>query len=103
MKLHRLPAIFILVCFAGFIACNPEEKEGSTETKTADDVTAKNIELTKSFYPMFEKSDWAGIEKVVAPNMTDHSPMMPPGSAFNRDSLMKYLKSEQGGVSRYEV
>jgi len=96
MKLHRLPAIFILVCFAGFIACNnPEEKEGSTETKTADDVTAKNIELTKSFYTMFEKSDWAGIEKVVAPNMTEHSPMMPPGSAFNRDSLMKYLKANK--------
>ena len=97
MKLHRLPAIFILVCFAGFgfIACNPEEKEGSTKTTTADDVTAKNIELTKSFYTMFEKSDWAGIEKVVAPNMTDHGPMMPPGSAFNRDSLMKYLKANK--------
>src|SRR5215204_1075116 len=92
MKLHRLLAILILVSSTGFVACNPEEKKDSIDTKTADDVTAKNTELTKSFYTMFEKSDWAGIEKIVAPSMTAHSPMMPPGSAFNRDSLMKYLK-----------
>ena len=92
MKLHRWLTILILVSLTGFMACDQKGKEESTETKATDDGTAKNIELTKGFYTMFEKSDWAGIEKIVAPNMTDHSPMSTPGSAFNRDSLMKYLK-----------
>src|SRR4026209_1500780 len=92
MKLHRLLAILILISFTGFVSCTQGGKEASAETKATDDVTAKNIELTKSFYSMFEKSDWAGIEKVVSPDMKDHSPMMQPGSAFNRDTLMKYLK-----------
>lgn len=89
--LKLLSSIFFLL-FVSLLACKDKDKGKEEGTKKTDDVTAKNIEVTKSFYNMFEKGDWPGIEKIVAPDMVDHSPMNPPGSPFNRDTLMKYLK-----------
>jgi predicted SnoaL-like aldol condensation-catalyzing enzyme len=63
----------------------------STATKP-EDATAKNIEVARSFYGLFEKEDWAAIEKIAAPDFVDHSPMMPTGSMSSRDTVMKYIK-----------
>ncbi len=105
MKLKKLLSIAAMLFFTILVACKDGDKGEKGETKKVDDVTAKNIETTKTFYTMFEKSDWAGIEKIVASNFTDHSPMMPPGTATNRDSLMKYVKMTKEGFPdmKFEV
>lgn len=69
----------------------------TTETKPADDVVAKNMEAAKKFYADFEKADWAAIEALVEPGFTDHSSMMPPGTPFTKDTLMKYLRETKQG------
>lgn len=91
MKLNKLLAIFFIAGVAGFISCNQDDKKEDNNKMSSDDSEAKKIELVKSFYPLFEKGDWAAIEKLVAPDLKDHSPMMTTEN-FNRDSLMKYLK-----------
>jgi len=92
MKPNKLLVILFMSCMAGFIACNQEEKKEDNNKMASDDSEAKKIELVKSFYPLFEKSDWAAIENLVAPDFKDHNPMMTPGAPFNKDTLMKYLK-----------
>jgi predicted SnoaL-like aldol condensation-catalyzing enzyme len=99
MKFRIFPVLLFSFILLGLVACKNEKTKDSTDTKgelketKMDDVVQKNIETTRSFYPMFEKGDWAGIEKICAPSFQDHSPMVPPGTASNRDSLMKYLKA----------
>ena len=103
-KLLKLVVLFLL---AGFIACDNEKKDSDDKVAgdQKDDTVAQNIEKTKSFYPLFEKGDWAGIEAIVAPEFKDHSPMIPEGTASNRDSLMKYLKMTKEGYPdlKFEV
>ena len=90
MKANILPVILLMAGFAVITACNQGEKK---EPITSTDSTAvKNIELSKTFYPLFENGDWAGIEKIVAPDFKEHNSMMAEGARYDRDSLMKYLK-----------
>ena len=91
MKTNKLLVILFMLCMAGFIACNQDDKKEDNNKMSSDDSEAKKIELAKSFYPLFEKGDWAGIERLVAPDFKDHNPMMTTEN-FNRDSLMKFLK-----------
>jgi predicted ester cyclase len=70
----------------------------STGTDTlaakAEETTKKNIEMTKSFYSYFNSGDWAAVEKLIGPELTDHGPMAGPSgtSKLSRDSLMKLIK-----------
>lgn len=96
MKSNKLLSVLFLVCFMGMISC--KEKEGD-KTKTTDikndDTVQKNIETTKSFYPLWEKGDFAAMEKLVAPDFKDHNAMNDPNAPFNRDTLMHYLKANR--------
>ena len=96
MKPNQLFSYLFLFVFAGLVACKNEKTKDSTDDGKkdvkVDDKVAANIEKTKSFYPMFEKGDWAGIEKIVAPDFKDHNAMTDPNAPFNRDTLMRYLK-----------
>lgn len=105
MKSTKWLSVLAVLLLTVFVACKDKDNNKAAEIGITDDVTAKNIEITKNFYTLFEKSDWAGIEKIVAPGFTDHSPMMPPGAAFNRDTLMKYVKSTKEGFPdmKYEI
>ena len=107
MKPRKWLLVFFLFAFAGLVACKNEDKEkgSTTVTEKMDDTQAKNIEKTKSFYPLFEKGDWAAIEQIIDPSFTDHGPMIPEGANSNRDSLMKYLKMTKEGYPdlKFEV
>ncbi len=92
MKPLKLLCSIFLLLFVSFLACKDKDKGKEEGTKKMEDVTSKNMDVAKSFKSMIEKNDWAGIEKIMAPGFSDHSPMNPPGSPFNRDTLMKYLK-----------
>ena len=90
-----------LYCLPGFIlmftifSCREQTSTTTASepvTTKTEDATAKNIEVLRNFYTLFEKGDWAAIEKLAAPDFIDHSPMMPTGSMNSRDSVMKYLK-----------
>ena len=91
MKPNTLLAIFFIACIAGFVACNQDDKKEDDHKMSSDNGEARKLELAKSFYPLFEKGDWAGIEKLVAPDFKEHNAMM-TSENYNRDSLMKYLK-----------
>lgn len=90
-KNSKLLSILFLFVFASLIACKEKEDKGGGDKK--NDKVSENIEKTKSFYPLFEKGDWAAIEKITSPDFMDHNAMTPPGTPFNRDSLMHYLKA----------
>ena len=92
MKTTTLFSLLFLFSLAGIVACNQGEKKETTDAMASDDGSAKKIERVKSFYPLFEKGDWAGIEKLTSADFTDHSPWFPGGSVSSRDTLMKYLK-----------
>ena len=92
MKPLKLLSSIFLLLFVSLLACKFKDKGKETETKKTDDVTTKNMEVAKSFYSMFNNSDWAGVEKIMAPDIADHSPMNATGSPVNRDTLMKYIK-----------
>ena len=94
MKSIKIPGLIIFLAMASLVSCNNEKEKGVTDEgkNGKEDVVAKNIETSRTFYPMFEKGDWTGIEKIVDPNFQDHNAMMAPGTPSNRDSLMKYLK-----------
>ena len=88
----KLFSLIVLLSLAGIIACNQEEKKEPTDAMASNDGSAHKIELVKSFYPLFEKGDWAAIEKITSADFTDHNPWAPGGSVSSRDTLMKYLK-----------
>lgn len=99
MKSGKFLNLILIFVFAGMVACKNEktkttenDKDKVTEGKMDDEVS-KNIEKTKSFYPLFEKGDWAAIEKITDPAFKDHNAMTPEGTPSNRDSLMKYLRA----------
>lgn len=81
----------------GFTSCK--------EAPKTDDVVTKNIEVSKAFYEMFNKSDWAGIEKIIDPKFEDHSVMFPNGMVQSRDSMMKNIKMFKEGFpdGKFEI
>jgi predicted SnoaL-like aldol condensation-catalyzing enzyme len=104
-----------LYCLLGFIllftvySCRDQ---GSSPTATeptaekAEDATAKNAEVAKSFYNLFEKGEWAGIEKILGPEIKDHSPMWPGiDTTMSREALIKLLKENKQGFPdmKFEV
>jgi len=108
MKSTKLLGLLFFICLAGMVACKDKDKDDdkdkSGETKM-DGAVQKNIETSKSFYTLFEKEDWAAIEKIVSADFKDHSPMADPNAPFNRDTLMHYLKSTKEGFPdmKFEV
>lgn len=93
MKPNKLFSVIVLLSLACIVSCNQEDKNESTDKMASNDESAKKIELVKSFYPLFEKGDWAAIEKLVSPEgFTDHNPWASGGSVSSTDTLMKYLK-----------
>lgn len=94
MKSIKLLGVLLSFCFIGIVACKDKDKDDKDKPveNKVDDTVKKNIETTKSFYPMWEKGDWAAMEKIVAADFKDHSPMSDPSAPFNRDTLMYYLK-----------
>ena len=92
-KQSKLLGLLFLFAFTGLISCKGKEETKGTDGDKKNDVVSENIEKTKTFYPMFEKADWSGIEKIVSADFKDHSSMGDPNAPSNRDSLINGLKA----------
>jgi len=78
-------------------SCNQAPKEEVKAATAAKDADAKKIEVVKSFYPMLEKGDWAGIERITDAGFIDHNSYTPPAGVAGRDSVMKGMKDFKEG------
>ncbi len=98
----------VMLLFVAF-ACRDQASSTTAAEPTAaktDDAAAKNLETAKSFYTLFEKGDWAGLQKIIGPEITDHSPMWPRGdTTMPGDSLIQLLKVNKEGFPdmKFEV
>lgn len=88
MQPNRLLAIMAVFFFLGLVSCDNAQKETVAEPKNGEN---KQIQLARSFYPLFEKGDWAGIEKMISSDFTDYNPWALHG-VKGRDSAMIAIK-----------
>ena len=100
MRPNRLFALLALCVIVTIVSCNQTKESPAASAQSQD---AKKADLAKSFYPMMEKGDWGGIEKIIASNFTDHSAWMPPAGVSGRDSAMTALKSWKEGFPDMKI
>lgn len=91
MQPNRLMAILASLFLVFIFSCNQAAKDQTADT-TAKDPNAAKFDMCRNFYTLFEKGDWATIEKMIAPDFRDHSPFLPPGGTVGRDSALQGMK-----------
>jgi predicted ester cyclase len=91
MQPNRLLAVLALFVILSFVSCDNAAKQQESTTAPVKEEN-KKAEMAKSFYPLFEKGDWASIEKMISADFTDHNPWTPPAGVSGRDTAMKALK-----------
>jgi predicted ester cyclase len=92
MQPNKLFAFAAFILITGLISCDQEKTSPMTAPDAAKmQAEAKRQDVAKSFYPMFEKGDWAGIEKITSPDFTDYNAWTPEGKK-GRDSIMIGMK-----------
>lgn len=104
MRPNRLFVILAAtIISAAMISCNQTAQ--SPATAAAKNVDSAKAALATSFYPLLEKGDWAGIEKITASDFTDHNAWVPAAGVRGRDTLIQALKSMKEGFPdmKYEI